>query len=371
MSSVTLDGLVKRFGPVSALDGVSMEIADGELLTILGPSGCGKTTLLRVVAGLEQPTAGRVRIGERDVTDKPPQKRSIGMVFQNYALFPNLTVRQNICFPLEVRRVAKSVSDRRVDELLDIVHLRSEADRYPHQISGGQAQRCALARALAPEPDVLLLDEPLSALDVVVRVRLRDEIRRIQKDVGTTALYVTHDQGEALAVGDRVAVMNRGQIEQIGSPSDVYDRPATAFCASFVGNRNALLLPVVNGRVKISGVDAPVPAIEGAWAQVFVAPEDVAVVDDTADGDGASATIGARTFHGPVTRLHLECQVLDESLTIIAELPSRDARRYADGDRVRLRIRPESVIAFPADLDDQSPMNARNASVIGAKASSV
>jgi putative spermidine/putrescine transport system ATP-binding protein len=193
MSTIELAGVSKHFGSVRALDELSIQVASGELLALLGPSGCGKTTLLRIVAGLESPTSGTVSISGIDVTDSPARKRSIGMVFQSYALFPNLTVRQNIAFPLEVRRRPAREVAARVEELLELVHLRPEADRYPHQISGGQAQRCALGRALAPAPEVLLLDEPLSALDVLVRVRLRDEIRRIQGQVKTTTIYVTHD----------------------------------------------------------------------------------------------------------------------------------------------------------------------------------
>ena len=350
MSTVALDRLGKLFGNVTALDDFSLDVADGELMAILGPSGCGKTTLLRIVAGLEEPTTGRVLIAGRDVTNEPTQQRSIGIVFQNYALFPNLTVRQNISFPLEVRRTARAEVDRRVSELLRIVNLGAEAERYPHQISGGQAQRCALARSLAPQPDVLLLDEPLSALDVLVRVRLRDEIRRIQKQVGTTTLYVTHDQGEALAIADRVAVMNRGRLEQVGSPSDIYSQPATAFCASFVGNRNSLLLPVVDGHVRLgSGLDVATPAIDAAQAQVFIAPEDIAVVGQ---GDGGTpATIVGRTFHGPVTRVQLECRDEHGSPALWAEMASRDALRVADGDVVAVRVQPSSVICFPARDD--------------------
>ncbi|HEY7599910.1 MAG TPA: ABC transporter ATP-binding protein, partial [Candidatus Limnocylindrales bacterium] len=197
MSEIRLERVSKSFGQVRALDEVSLAVAEGELLALLGPSGCGKTTLLRVVAGLEQPAAGAVFIGGSDVTARPTRERPIGMVFQSYALFPNLTVRQNVAFPLEVRGWRRERAAARVDELLSLTRLEPEADRYPGQISGGQAQRCALARALAPDPEVLLLDEPLSALDVLVRTHLRDEIRRIQQQVGTTTIYVTHDQSEA------------------------------------------------------------------------------------------------------------------------------------------------------------------------------
>ena len=204
MTAVSLRGVTKRYGAVHALDNVSIDIASGELLALLGPSGCGKTTLLRSVAGLVHPDGGVIEIGGRDVSGVPTRERPIGMVFQSYALFPNMTIRENIAFPLSVRKRPAAEIKRRVDDLLDLVRLGPQADRYPNQVSGGQAQRCALGRALAPAPDVLLLDEPLSALDALVRGRLRDEIRRVQQLVKTTALYVTHDQSEALAIADRV-----------------------------------------------------------------------------------------------------------------------------------------------------------------------
>jgi ABC-type Fe3+/spermidine/putrescine transport system ATPase subunit len=348
VSAVVVDAIAKQFGDVIALDNVSLSITDGELLTILGPSGSGKTTLLRIVAGLEQPSAGRIFIAQRDITDQPPQTRSIGMVFQGYALFPNLTVRDNIRFPLDVRKVPKADGQRRVNELLAVVGLMTEADRYPHEISGGQAQRCALARALAPRPSVLLLDEPLSALDVVVRVRLRDEIRRIQKQVGTTTLYVTHDQGEGLAIGDRVVVMNKGRIEQVGSPTDVYERPETAFCAGFVGNRNVLLLPVVDGHARFgAGLDMAVSDVPDGWANVVVSPEDVKVVD--ASRGGSPATVTGRTFHGSVTRLQLESSAGGRTIALGAELSSRAALKFHDGEQVGVHFDQGRLVAFPGE----------------------
>src|SRR5581483_6372765 len=303
MSGVILRNVCKRYGAVQALDDVSLEAAPGELVALLGPSGCGKTTLLRSVAGLERPESGQILLGERDVTGVPTRLRPIGMVFQSYALFPNMTVRENVAFPLVVRGQARARVAARVEELLALVHLTEQADRYPGQISGGQQQRAALARALAPAPEVLLLDEPLSALDALVRGRLRDEIRRIQQAVRITALYVTHDQAEAMAIADRVAVMHRGRVEQVARPPELYDSPATRFTAGFVGSRNALELPVRDGVVALgSAFRVPAPAGSSGAVLAFFRPEDVEM---SADGGGQPATVEARTYHGQLTRLHL------------------------------------------------------------------
>ena len=347
MSSVTLERVTKTFGQVRALDDISLEIQSGELLALLGPSGCGKTTLLRSVAGLEKPTSGRIVIAGRDVTFVPTRDRPIGMVFQSYALFPNLTVRQNIAFPLEVRRRPAAEVKVRVNELLELVRLVPQADRYPNQVSGGQAQRCALGRALAPSPEVLLLDEPLSALDALVRTRLRDEIRRVQQLVKTTAIYVTHDQSEAMAIADRVAVMNHGVIEQIASPPVLYESPSTNFSATFVGSRNALELPVRNGRVGLGGafeVAAPAGALEKAV--VFFRPEDVEV---STAGPGHPATVEVKIFLGSITRLHLVTDIDGTPARFYADLPSRQANAYAPETTVAVRVDPSNVKAFSAE----------------------
>ena len=348
MSSVTLERVTKTFGQVRALDDVSLEIASGELVALLGPSGCGKTTLLRSVAGLEKPTGGRILIGGADVTYVPTRERPIGMVFQSYALFPNLTVRQNIAFPLEVRHRPAAEIRARVAELLEIVRLVPQADRYPNQISGGQAQRCALGRALAPSPEVLLLDEPLSALDALVRTRLRDEIRRIQQMVQTTAIYVTHDQSEAMAIADRVAVMNHGRVEQVAAPPTLYEDPATEFSATFVGSRNALDLPVVDGRVGLGDAFSILaPAGSTARAIAFFRPEDVEVA---VSGDvGHPAVIEVKIFLGSTTRLHLVTKVGEHDARLHVDLPSRRATGLVVGQEVRFRIDPSHVRAFPAD----------------------
>jgi putative spermidine/putrescine transport system ATP-binding protein len=347
MSGVILQDVTKSFGSVRALDGISIDVLPGELIALLGPSGCGKTTLLRSVAGLEKPDSGRIQIGGKDVTYVPTRERPIGMVFQSYALFPNMTVGQNIAFPLAVRKRPASEIKQRVDELLELVRLVPQADRYPNQISGGQAQRAALGRALAPSPDVLLLDEPLSALDALVRTRLRDEIRRVQQLVNTTAIYVTHDQSEAMAIADRVVVMNHGHVEQIAAPPELYEQPATEFSATFVGSRNALELPVQEGRLNLGGAfDVAAPA--GARrATVFFRPEDVEVsVDGRA---GHPATVEFKIFLGSTSRLHLVTEVGGQPARFYADLPSRQAAALQPGSPVRVRIDPADIRAFATE----------------------
>ena len=250
---ITVRELSKRFGAVLAVDGVTLEIADGELFTLLGPSGCGKTTLLRLIAGFHRPDAGRIRFGERDVTDLPPYARNIGMVFQNYALWPHMTVFQNVAYGLRIRRVRGSALAAQVDEGLRKVNLSGLGARYPGQLSGGQQQRVALARALVLSPDILLLDEPLSNLDAKIRVQVRAEIRKLQQALGITTVYVTHDQEEALSLSDRVAVMRDGRVLQLGPPRELYERPRTRFVADFVGTNN-----LVPGRVVEAAGDAVV-----------------------------------------------------------------------------------------------------------------
>jgi putative spermidine/putrescine transport system ATP-binding protein len=351
MSSVSVEQVSKRYGSgaatVLALDDVSLHVPSGELVALLGPSGCGKTTLLRCIAGLETPDAGRVSIGGEDVTHHPPRHRSIGMVFQSYVLFPNMTLRENIGFPLMVRRESRAAIVARVEELLDLVGLTEQADRYPHQVSGGQQQRGALARALAPDPDVLLLDEPLSALDALVRVRLRDEIRRIQQLVKTTAFYVTHDQAEAMAIADRVAVMNKGRVEQLDQPPQIYDAPATRFSAGFVGNRNALEVAPHAGRVRVGELfDIPVPAPGSGPVIAFFRPEDVVVMKN---GLGEAMRVEQRMFQGQMSRLSLQGEIEGQPVRFYADLPTREVGHVTPGEQLRVSVRGEHVRAFPAE----------------------
>ena len=255
MSGVRLDKIVKSYGSTVAVNDVSLDIKEGEFLTLLGPSGCGKTTTLRLISGFIQPTSGAIHFGDKDVTGIAPQHRQIGMVFQDYALFPHLTVSENISFGLVERRYEKATIKKRVDELLALIKLEEAADRYPSEISGGQAQRVAVARAVAHPPSVLLMDEPLGALDLKLRETMQAELRRIQQELGITAVYVTHDQSEAMNMSDRIVVMNDGIIEQIGSPRDIYSNPHSVFVANFIGQVNVLECKVSRNKDNITDLD--------------------------------------------------------------------------------------------------------------------
>ena len=336
---VDLVDVVKDYAGQRALHGVDLAVAPGELVALLGPSGCGKTTALRCLAGLEGVDGGHVRIGGGDVESVPVHRRDIGMVFQSYSLFPHMTAAENVAFGLEMRRVGREERRTRVADALEMVGLAHLADRFAHQLSGGQQQRIALARALVTRPRVLLLDEPLSALDAKVRVQLRDEIRRIQQELGITTLFVTHDQEEALAVADRVAVMNAGRIEQIGTPEDLYLRPASAFVAGFVGVSNRLLGSLEQGLVTIAGhrlAALPGDAPDGPVV-AFVRPEDLRLGER-----GLPATVVSSSFLGAVRRtvVRLEDGVL---LTVQHDV----ARRPEPDEAVRLEFtdRPVAVDA--------------------------
>ncbi|WFR98780.1 ABC transporter ATP-binding protein [Rhizobium tumorigenes] len=345
MSTITIDRISKRYGGKIALDDISLQVESGEMIALLGSSGCGKTTLLRCIAGLAQPDEGRILFGGEDVTQLPTQARPIGMVFQAYALFPNMTVRDNIAFPLKVRGMAQAKIAARVDELLALVGLDERADHHPNMLSGGQQQRTALARALAPDPAVLLLDEPLSALDAVVRDYLRDEIRRIQQSIRTTAILVTHDQSEALAVADRVVVMRSGRAEQVATPADLYNAPATDFSAGFIGNRNRFDLAVRNGAVQMGkALLLPVGAI-GDRAQVFVRSEDVLMVEP---GQGHPARVDARMFQGQTTRFYLQLDLEEGPVRLRVDWPSRSCADVQVGSQVHVAIDPADAHVFAA-----------------------
>jgi len=288
--AVELSDLTRVYGSVKALDGFTLHIAPGELVALLGPSGCGKTTALRILAGLDQATSGSVSVGGRDLTKVPASKRDMGMVFQAYSLFPHMTVIDNVAFGLKMRGRDGAARRSRAGDMLDLVGLDEQADRYAHELSGGQQQRVALARALAIEPSVLLLDEPLSALDAKVRVQLRDEIRRVQIEVGTTTLFVTHDQEEALSVADRVGVMNAGRLEQLAPPAELYSAPASRFVGEFVGLSNRIPAQVHDGVASVLGQEVPVlPGSATGSGHALVRPESVSVVADPA-GPCVSAT---------------------------------------------------------------------------------
>ena len=299
---MTLSDLHRHYGEVRALDGFTLAIEPGEMVVLLGPSGCGKTTALRILAGLDTPTSGSVRVGGEDITRVPANKRDMGMVFQAYSLFPHLTVIDNVAFGLKLRGIDKRERRGRAGEVLELVGLSEHSDRYATQLSGGQQQRVALARALAIQPAVLLLDEPLSALDAKVRVQLREEIRRIQLEVGTTTLFVTHDQEEALSVADRVGVMSQGRLEQIAPPTELYSRPATRFVAEFVGLSNRLPAVVEGGVAAVLG--SRVPVLDGSTTgrgRALVRPESLRVEPDPA----GHATVETVAFLGSISRVHL------------------------------------------------------------------
>jgi putative spermidine/putrescine transport system ATP-binding protein len=340
--AVEMAGLRRSYGDVHALDGLDLQLAPGELVVLLGPSGCGKTTALRILAGLERQDAGEIRVAGEDLTHVPANKRDMGMVFQAYSLFPHLTVLDNVAFGLKLRGRSRSERRSRAGDMLDLVGLGTQKDRYANQLSGGQQQRVALARALAIEPRVLLLDEPLSALDAKVRVQLRDEIRRVQIDVGTTTLFVTHDQEEALAVADRVGVMNAGRLDQIATPAQLYSAPATPFVGEFVGLSNRLPAEVRDHSVHVLGAD--VPTLEGSTTGAglaLVRPESVSF-SRAADGQ---ATIASVAFLGPVSRA---TATLDDGTLVIAQLDSARAAALAPGDRVRVEISPVPVLVVGA-----------------------
>jgi putative spermidine/putrescine transport system ATP-binding protein len=359
MPYLELHALERDFGTVKALDGVDVRLEQGEFLSLLGPSGCGKTTALRLVAGFDRPDAGSILVDGHDITRVAPNKRDMGMVFQAYSLFPNLTAAQNVEFGLRIRRQSRHDRQRRVGELLELVGLGHAGDRYPHQLSGGMQQRVALARALAIEPRVLLLDEPLSALDAKVRVQLREEIRRIQLELGITTLYVTHDQEEALSVSDHVAVMNRGRIEQMGSPAEMYSAPATPFVAEFIGTMNRLEATVVDGAagtIEHAGVELAVAAARGrsrgARVMLLIRPETVELTRVNGDGAPVGALGGeviTQTFLGAVTRL----KVVGPGTELIADVPATIAAELAVGTRVTATV--PAADARLLELTDEPP----------------
>jgi iron(III) transport system ATP-binding protein len=345
----------KQFGSFVALKDVSLSISEGEFVSFVGPSGCGKTTLLRAIAGLDPATTGVIRQAGREITGLPPAARDFGIVFQSYALFPNLTVAQNVAYGLRGPAWSRSRTDARVDELIRLVGLAEHTRKYPAQLSGGQQQRVALARALAPEPGLLLLDEPLSALDAIVRLHLRQEIRALQRRLGVTTIMVTHDQEEAMSVSDRIVVMSRGRVEQVGTPEDVYRHPASAFVAGFVG-RSSMIEGVVGASpatIEAGGHVIPAEAaggmLYGAELRAFVRPEDVRLGDAARDMPGAVLMDVVHVeFLGATCRVALEAGRL--RLEADAPMASLRAAGAVPGGSLLVAIPAAAVMVFPADV---------------------
>ncbi|HSS66476.1 MAG TPA: putative 2-aminoethylphosphonate ABC transporter ATP-binding protein [Gammaproteobacteria bacterium] len=344
-----IEGLTKKFGAFTALADIDLDVYPGELLCFLGPSGCGKTTLLRCIAGLDVQTRGRVIQAGKDISTLPPTERDFGIVFQTYALFPNLTVYRNIAYGLENRKIKKADIEKRAHELLDLMGIPAEMNKYPAQLSGGQQQRVALARALATWPGLLLLDEPLSALDAKVRVYLRYEIRRLQRQLGVTTIMVTHDQEEALTMGDRIVVMNQGVIVQVGTPVELYREPATPFVAHFLGTMNSLPGVVVDAtRVRVGKVELKLDSrldglAQGAPVTVCVRPEDLTPYSDgPRDGNSVSARVSDLEFLGAFYRATLSVNGMSDHRITADIRPNvvqeQDIREGAD-----------LTLAFPAD----------------------
>jgi putative spermidine/putrescine transport system ATP-binding protein len=359
MAFLELEDISKKFGQNTAVDHINLFVEQGEFLTLLGPSGCGKTTILRMVAGFETPSTGNILLDGEDITNRAASKRPMGMVFQSYALFPHMTAEQNIAFGMSIQHKPKEVIKQRCAELLELVGLSDKGRSYPHQLSGGQQQRVALARALAVEPKVLLLDEPLSALDAKVRVSLRNEIRRIQQQLKMTAIYVTHDQEEALAISDRIAVMAKGRIEQLDNPEEIYSNPRTVFAASFVGSSNqfqGVLTSAAEGICQAGNFTLhipPQPNFEDSEpVLVLVRPEEMSIQTATEDGKDKDTTtdnqipgiIELRTFLGPFTRFHVR---INETTILTADVPSQQARGYFVAMNVMLSFPPHACQVLP------------------------
>jgi len=350
-----LEQLTRRFGETVAVDALSLEVAEGEFLTLLGPSGCGKTTTLRMIAGFEHPTSGRVTIAGRDVTALKPQKRDVGMVFQNYALFPHLNVWDNVEFGLRSRGVSRAEAKPKVERALALVEMDGYGERKVQALSGGQQQRVALARALAPEPPLLLLDEPLSNLDAALRERTRAELRALLKRLGMTAVFVTHDQEEAFALSDRIAVLNRGHLQQLGTPEELYARPANAFVAGFLGRANfiparvesadggTLLCRMDTGPVwRATATDGVAPA-PGAYVRLMARPESLRIVGN-GEADGLRGRVLDRRFAGSLSYYTVG---LEGGLEVLVQAGPTDA---AAGQDVRIVPAPGALpLAFPTE----------------------
>jgi ABC-type Fe3+/spermidine/putrescine transport system ATPase subunit len=351
--ALQLDGISHRYGRVTALDGITLEIGEAQLVTLLGPSGCGKTTLLRIIAGFIRPSEGRVLLYGRDVTTVPPHKRPVNMVFQRSTLFPHLDAFENIAFGLRIAKLPQEEIERRVADALALVRLEGFQRRRAHELSGGQMQRVALARALVNRPQVLLLDEPLAALDLKIRLEMEEELRRVHRETGATFVYVTHDQREALALSDRVVVFDHGRIEQVGTPGDIYRRPASPFAARFVGDANVVPVEILRrgeGRATVSfaGLELAIPCDSGlvadsAW--LVVRPEVVRLAP--AEANGLRGTVSDLAFRGSGFAYRVAIPGLAEALK--AEQPADAGRPHEVGSDVAVRFEPDSCVLLPRE----------------------
>ncbi|MBX3066639.1 MAG: ABC transporter ATP-binding protein [Anaerolineae bacterium] len=350
MTFLELLNVEKRFGSTTAVQQFSLQVKRGEFITFLGPSGCGKTTILRMIAGFEQPSSGQIKVNDMDITPTPANKRNFGMVFQSYALFPNMTVAANIGFGLRVAHQPAALIQDRVSEMLKLIRMEEFGSRYPHQLSGGQQQRVALARALAIQPQVLLLDEPLSALDAKIRVSLRQEIRAIQRHLGITTIFVTHDQEEALSISDRIVVMNKGRIEQLGAPHDIYNAPQTRFVASFVGTLNVLTAQADgSSSVLIDGQKVNVGNSEAAAGKpvtVAIRPEALSLHEGAPNGNHLDGLVEDIGFLGSVVRVRVRLQ--DQTINVDTfNNPTLVLPEH--GDRIKVRFSPDACTVLRED----------------------
>ncbi len=350
MSSLTLDHVIKRYGDVSVVKDVSLAIAEGEFVSLLGPSGCGKTTILRMVAGLIEPSGGTIRIGDRDVTRLPPNKRNIGLVFQSYALFPHLTVFENVAFGLRRKGESGAALDARVKEALAMVRLDGYGERYPRQLSGGQQQRVAMARAIAPRPNVILFDEPLSNLDAKLRDEMQIELKRLQSELRITTLFVTHDQGEALSLSDRVCVMHDGVIQQFAAPEEIYRKPATSFVASFIGKPNRLAGTIRNGQISVGEGLAlradDLSEADGASVDVFIRQEAIHLGEASgADMNRIEGIVALRSFSG--AQVQYVVRLAGGQEIVVEAASAGPSSNLAQGQPVTLNVASADVLVLP------------------------
>ncbi len=351
--NISVDNVIKRYGDKTIIDGLSLEIKEGEFFTLLGPSGCGKTTLLRMIIGFNSIEGGEIRIDGSRINEVPVNKRNMGMVFQNYAIFPHMNVRDNVAFGLKNKKLPKAEIDKKVDDILKVVKIEQYKDRMPDQLSGGQQQRVALARAIVIHPRVLLMDEPLSNLDAKLRVEMRNAIKTIQQDIGITTVYVTHDQEEALAVSDRIAVMNEGIIQQVGSPRQIYERPANVFVSNFIGTSNTLEAKLIlrDGSYYISffdqyeeKLDSLVKGLEDQKVHVSIRPNEFIIDKDK----GIEGEIKSSMFLGMNTHYFVEIAG-ERQVEVIEDSENNEIK--ANGTKIRLRVKANKINVF--DYDSQ------------------